>query len=200
MHPEFRGFAQLLVSVALRNKDLTYLNISPAPHTWQIVESQGYTQYCAGVFFAFATLARPVSSTRIVQVSADGNAADIEALAEYDMLREHASYGCISLVCRSGGNLYPFIFRPFRIRSGRVWTPAVLAIHCRDQAELVKFAGNLGRFLALRAMPIIIMDANGPVAELPGFYSARRGRKYYRGSYHPRLCDLADTEFAIFGL
>src|SRR5215471_17367697 len=40
---EFRGYASLLVAQALKQKDVTYLNVSAAPHTRPIVEAQGYT-------------------------------------------------------------------------------------------------------------------------------------------------------------
>jgi hypothetical protein len=45
----------------------------------------------------------------------------------------------------------------------------------------------------------VLFDATGPVAGLPGFYTERRGCKFFKGPNPPALCDLADTEFAIFG-
>jgi hypothetical protein len=198
--PAYRGYAQLLVSVALRDKTASYMNVSPAPHTWPILEKQGYKPYCSGLFFAFAPLMRGVPGTRIERVSAESNPRDIEAMAEYEMLREHASFGCIVLVCRAGGQLHPFIFRPFFIRSGRIPTPGVMTLYCRDQADLVRFAGNIGRYLMWRLMPVIIMDSNGPIPGLAGFYTEKSGRKFCRGPYRPRLGDLSDTEFAIFGM
>ena len=195
VEPAYRGSAQLLVSVGLRNRDITYLNVTPAPHTWPIVESQGYTQYCAGLFFALAPLAAPARNTVIERLEAEG----VETLPEYPMLREHANYGCTALVCRDDEGHHPFLFRPFRIRSGRIWTPAVLAIYARSQTELVRFAGNIGRHFMARGMPVIAVDADRPIAGLPGYFTARRGRKYFKGPNPPRLCDLTGTELAIFG-
>ena len=200
VEPEYRGYAQLLVSVALRDRKAAYLNISPAPHTWPILENQGYRQYCSGLFFAAAPLVRAVAGVKVEAVSAGRNSPAIEALAEYEMLREHASFGCIVLICNHGGQLYPFIFRRFIIRSGLIPTPGAMTIYCRNQAELTRFAGNIGWYLLPRAMPVIIMDANGPIAGLAGFYTERSGRKYCRGPCQPQLCDLSNTEFAIFGL
>ena len=44
------------VSQALRHKDVTYLNVSPAPHTQPIIEAQGFSRYCDGIFIAMPML------------------------------------------------------------------------------------------------------------------------------------------------
>ncbi|CAN5205000.1 hypothetical protein BH10PSE7_BH10PSE7_14140 [soil metagenome] len=194
--PEFRTYANLLVSIAMRNKDTTYLNVSAAPHTWPIVEQQGYARYCEGLFFAAAPLTVPVRGVSVEEL----NEGHLSALASYDMLVRHRDYGCTVLVCRQGPVFTPFVFRRYAIRSGRVPLPAVQVIYASDEKELVRLAGNLGRFLLRRGTPVVVMDANGPVEGLRGVFTARRGRKYYKGPHRPALCDLADTEFAIFGV
>ena len=50
VEPAFRTYAPLLVSHALRHKDVTYLNVSAAPHTWPIIEAQGFSRYSEGLF------------------------------------------------------------------------------------------------------------------------------------------------------
>jgi hypothetical protein len=54
----FRGYAQLLVSQALKLKTVTYLNVSAARHTWPILPAQGYQRYSGGLFVALPALAR----------------------------------------------------------------------------------------------------------------------------------------------
>ena len=44
--PAYRNYAPLLTKIAQRHKDVTYLNISPAPWTWPIIETQGFRAYC----------------------------------------------------------------------------------------------------------------------------------------------------------
>ena len=56
VEPSFRAYAPLLVSQALRHKHVTYLNVSPAPHTLPIIEAQGFARYCDGVFVAVPML------------------------------------------------------------------------------------------------------------------------------------------------
>ena len=43
--PAFRMQAPLLVASALKRRDVTYTNISPAPHTWSTIEAQGFEAY-----------------------------------------------------------------------------------------------------------------------------------------------------------
>ena len=38
------------------DKDVTYLNVSPAPHTRPIIEAQGFARYCDGIFIAVPLL------------------------------------------------------------------------------------------------------------------------------------------------
>ena len=74
VEPAFRSVAPLLVSQALKHKDVTYLNISSAPHTRPMLEAQGYTRYSNGVFVAFAGMGpAPAPAERIRIVQADSN-------------------------------------------------------------------------------------------------------------------------------
>ena len=197
VNPDYRAYAQLLVSIALRNKDTTYTNISAAPHTWPIVEKQGYTRYCGGLFFAVAALNFPAKD---VSVEAFGTSSDHVSIADHALLQRHHDMGCHVLVCRERDHLSGYVFRRYRIRSGRIALPAMLVIHAPDRDRLVHHAGNIGRHLMRSAAPILVMDADGPVDGLRGIYTSARGRKYFKGPHRPRLCDLADSEFAIFGV
>ena len=66
--PAFRTYAPMLVSQALRHKEVTYTNVSAAPHTWPIIEAQGFRRYSNGIFVAlpalsFSAARRPRCST-----------------------------------------------------------------------------------------------------------------------------------------
>ena len=60
VEPAFRAYAPLLVSQALRHKEVTYLNVSAAPHTWPIIEAQGFSRYSDGIFISLAGVERIV--------------------------------------------------------------------------------------------------------------------------------------------
>jgi hypothetical protein len=59
--------------------------------------------------------------------------------------------------------------------------PCVQLVYCRDIEEFKRFAGPIGRFLALRGRPMIIVDSNGPISGLLGKYFDGISPKYFKG-------------------
>jgi hypothetical protein len=194
VEPDFRSFGSLLISSAIKDKSVTYFNVSPAPHTWPIVEAQGFSMYCRGEMYSFPVLSRPVENVTIEVVTETSCAADVP---ECDLLQQHAKFGCVSLVLRRGGESYPFVFQRYRVKR---MLPSYRLLYCRDMADFVRFAGSLGRFLLKRGMPLVIVDANAPIPGLVGLYTERRGRKYARGPHIPKLGDLAFSEGVFFDI
>jgi hypothetical protein len=196
----FRNYAPLLAKIAQRNKDVTYINISPATWTWPIIETQGFNSYCSGLFFSLPALLRVKPGMTIETVSPDARAIEGLPVADVELLTRHARYGCLSLVCRTAtGQALPFILQPMRIRRGWIAPPAMQLIYCRDIADYVQCAGAIGRLLIRHFKISVILDSNGPVPDLAGFFSKARGRKYFKGPHRPRLADLTDTELVLYG-
>ncbi len=197
VEPAFRSYAPLLVSRALAHKDVTYLNVSPAPHTWPIIEAQGFSRYCDGVFVAVPALNGLFGGTKVKVFDAKTRPPVAHEPFEQDMLLQHAELGCISLWCATPERAYPFVFRPRRVKKV---VPCAQLIYCRDVADLVRCAGPIGRYLARRGIPFVIVDANAPVAGLIGIYRRGSMPKYFKGPQRPRLGDLAYTEYAVMGV
>jgi hypothetical protein len=187
----------LFISRILKNKDFTYVNVSPAPHTLPIIEVQGFSRYSNGQFYALATsLARSgAPQAKIVPAGAPPGSR-FEA-HEYDLLQAHAKFGCLSLWCTTPDRAYPFVFRSRLVRG---FVPFAQLIYCRNIDEFVRFAGPIGRFLARRGIFFVMIDANGPIPGLVGIYRDRSLPKYYKGPTPPRLGDIAYTESALFGI
>ncbi|WP_213740797.1 acyl-CoA acyltransferase [Bradyrhizobium sp. dw_411] len=198
--PEFRNYAALFASMTQKRKDVTYLNVTPAVATWPILEAQGFKAYCRGFYFSLPVLARGGRGMTIEAVTAA--TASVEGLPDEDleMLKRHAEYGCLALVCRTAQATLPFIFFPLRKRRGIIPLPALQLGYCRSIADYIDCAGAIGRYLLWRGKPVVVVDATGPLAGLPGIYCDLSRRKYYKGPHEPRLGDLADTELAIFGM
>ena len=116
--PAFRNYAALLTKIAQRNKEVTYLNISPATWTWPIIETQGFNSYCSGLFFSLPALSSVKPGTTIQTVSPDTRTIEGLSEADAELLIRHARYGCLSLVCRTTCGAFPFILLPTRIRRG----------------------------------------------------------------------------------
>jgi hypothetical protein len=196
VEPEFRLHGSLLVLHALRHKQVTYVNVSPAPHTRTTIEAQGFSRYCKGQLLAVPLLRRASESVRVQSIEKVLRPTTHALAAEYDLLTAHAALGCVCLWCTREDEAYPFIFLPRSIARG---LPVLQLAYCRDWQDFVRFAGPIGRHLARRGRFLVLMDANGPVRGLPGKYFEGSGPKYFRGPAAPRLGDLAFTEGILFG-
>jgi hypothetical protein len=200
VEPAFRNYAPLLTKIAQRNKEVTYLNISPATWTWPIIETQGFNPYCSGLFFSIPALSRVASGMAAEIISPDTTTIDGLPQTDVELLTRHARYGCVSLICRTAtGDAFPFILSPLRIRRGWIAPPAMQLIYCRDIAEYVRCSGAIGRLLIRHGKLSVILDSNGAVPGLVGIFSSARGRKYFKGPHRPRLADLTDTELVLYG-
>jgi hypothetical protein len=197
VEPGFRSQAPLLVTYALRSKEVTYLNISPALHTLPILEAQGFSRYCDGQFATVPGLGRAPTGPRARLLGAHAEPDVHFDPFERQLLLAHAEYGCLSFWCVTAERAYPFIFRP-RVVKGVV--PCVQLIYSRNIEDFVRFAGQIGRFLALRGRPLVLIDANGPIRGLAGKYFDGISPKFFKGPERPRLGDLAYTEAAMFGV
>lgn len=190
--PAFRSFGSLLITSTTRDKRVTYFNITPAPHTWSTVETQGFSLYCKGQIYGALALSRPVAGATVGLFSeAPARLTEFER----DLLARHASYGCLSVVVRGRDGDHPFVFQRHRVRG---LVPVCRLIYCRSIDDFARHAGNLGRFLLWRGGPLVRFDANAARPDVVGWYSELRGRKYAKGGNPPHLGDLAFTEAALF--
>jgi hypothetical protein len=196
--PDYRAYAPLLVSQALRHKEVTYLNVSAAPHTWPIIEAQGFSRYSDGIFISLPALSAIAPQDKQVALfdSRHEPHAAFEPFEQH-VLEQHAEHGCISLWCTTADRAFPFVFRPRLVKG---FVPCAQLIYCRDVADFVRFAQPIGRYLAWRGRFLVVVDANGPIPELVGVFRAGSKPKYFKGPQRPRLGDLAYTEYAILGV
>ena len=169
----------MLVAQAIRHKDVTYTNVSPAPHTRPIIEAQGFSRYSDGVFVAITAL-NGLFGGRKAEVIDATKQPDIECDPfDREVLLQHAALGCDSLWCVASGQASPFVFRP-RLVKGHI--PCAQLIYCRDVGDFVRFAGPIGRFLGQRGKFFVVIDANGPITRAGRLVSAAaRCRSITRG-------------------
>ena len=194
--PAFRSYASVLISQAIRHKDVTYVNLTSVAHTRPILLAQGYTCYAKGVFIAtlpLHILAR-APGTRIVPADATPRASF--ASYERQLLLDHAGYGCTAFWCETEERSHPFVFRLRTVKG----VPSAQLVYCRDVADCVNFIGPLARYLTLRGRSLLLLDANGSIPGLFGKYFDQTMPRYFRGPQRPRLGDLAYTEIAMLGV
>ena len=203
VEPEFRGYAAVLASRAARHREVTYFNLTPARHTWPILEAMGYKHYAKGFFVGVPALSRPRDHRRVRAVTRDVSpGADLPA-DEIDLLLAHADCGCFSLICGEVGVRHPFIFGKYRhpLRSRGHWVrglPLAHLVYCRDLRDFAECAGPVGRFLALRGYAGVVVTANEPVRGAPGRFFGERPR-FFKGPNPPRLGDETYSEQVLFG-
>lgn len=197
VEPHCVAYASLLVAAAVRHRDVTYVNVSPAVHTWPVIEAQGFRRYSDGQMVVAPALSSWVANARARAFAPRKDYGGGLSAEERDILAAHAECGCLSYVVQEKRAAHPFVFLPRRILWGLV--PALQLVYCRDVTEFQRLAGPLGRALTRRGAFLVLVDAIGPLPGLVGKYFADRGPKYFKGPERPRLGDLAFSEAVYFG-
>ena len=97
VEPQYRSYAAMFRSGVIANSAVTYLNISADQHIWPIIEAQGFSRYCDGIFTAVPMLSGLFSSGPPVEVYRASRNPKVD-FDPYDqeVLLEHAGYGCKS--------------------------------------------------------------------------------------------------------
>jgi hypothetical protein len=196
VRPGFRTYALLLLTQFLRSPADTYLNVSPAEHTWPILEARGFIRFANGISLLFPAITLRTRRTRILPAVYLSEAELPIPSEDRVLLVDHSRAGCIALWCEARDRGYPFVFRRRLIRSR---LPAAQLIYCRDLEDLSNLAGPVGRYLLRCGLPMVLAATNGPVPGVPGVYIDGKYPMYFRGGTPPRLGDLAYTEAGLFG-
>jgi hypothetical protein len=195
VEPAYKSYAAVFMSRALRHRDVMYINISARLAARPIIIAQGFQCYSRGQYVAIPPLhLRSTDST--MKICGIDTIPDARfETTDQELLKAHAGFGCMSLWCVTRERAYPFVFAPRRLK--RI-LPGMQLIYCRDVDDLVRFAGPLGRFLAARGKLVIAIDANGPIAGLPGRYFEGKWPRFFKGPEPPRLGDISYTQAAMF--
>jgi hypothetical protein len=195
VEPEFRSYASMMISAAIKHRDVTYINVSPAAHTRATIENQGFRRFTNGQFYCLPAFGRRREPAKVVRFDAATNAPLPET--EKELLEYHAGYGCDVLLCTIGGQTLPFVFLRRTVFRARL--SAANLVYCRDIGDFARCAVVLGRFLARRGLPFVMIDMDEPIAGVTGRYFDDTAPKYFRGPQQPQTGDLAFTEAILFG-
>jgi hypothetical protein len=189
VEPQWRAHSSLLVQVATKLKHVTYLNASPAPHTWRTLQAQGFQPYNFGRSAVFALPGRG----RVSQYIPAG-------LPEAQLLADHRAWGWTSLVVEKDGIVSPFVFKSRRLDRPAIGRhkPAMMDLmFCRDMDDFRRCAPALARHFLPRGVLGFLVD--GDADGMLGHYVEGKEPRWFKGPHRPQLGDLAYTEKVVFG-
>ncbi len=184
VEPAWRAHAPLLIAVATRLKQATYVAASASPQSWRILQAQGFKPYNFG-------------RSTVFPFPGKGKVSDIvpAQMPEARLLHDHRQMDAVSLTVDRDGQLSPFVFRPCRLG-----TPSVKMmelVYCRDSDDFKRCAPALARHFYRQGVMGFLVD--GRVTGMPSRYHEGQELRYYRGLQPPVLNDLAYTRKTVFG-
>lgn len=198
VQPAYRTYAPLLVLRGVRHDVASYVNISPAKHTLPTIEAQGFTKAVAGCFIGMPALAAVRRGATAHWVSDKANRSNLMPTVDADLLADHARFGCLGLWLDTPDGGYPLVFRKRVLRFGRL--PCAMLLYCRSLEVVERFAGPIGRALAGRGLPLLLVGTGRPLHGMPGRHFPAKLPIYQKGDPAPSGVDLSYTEAALFGL
>ncbi|HVW75745.1 MAG TPA: hypothetical protein VHC39_19060 [Rhizomicrobium sp.] len=184
VEPQWRSHSTLLIAVATKLKHVTYLNASPAPHTWRTLQAQGFVPYNFGRSAVFALPGRGVVGESIP-----------DDLPEAQLLRDHRAMGQISLIVEKDGIVSPFVLKARHL--DRPPVPVMDVMFTRSPDDFRRCAPALARHFLPRGSMGFLID--GDMEGLLSHYVEGKEPRYFKGPHRPVLGDLAYTEKVIFG-
>ncbi|CAM6054506.1 unnamed protein product [Sphagnum tenellum] len=94
--PAFRAYVPLLIKRYERAKNVTYLNITPAPRTWAMVEAQGYKRFSNGLQIVLYFQWLSIRHLPNVKIETINHHDERLPSFESDLLADHAGYGFLA--------------------------------------------------------------------------------------------------------
>ena len=170
--------------MATKLKHVTYLNASPAPHTWCTLQAQGFVPYNFGRSAVFALPGRGHVSENIP-----------DDLPEAQLLRDHRKLGWISLVVEKDGAASPFVFKPRMLNRPPV--PVMDVMFTRSPDDFRRCAPALAKYFLSRGSLGFLID--GDMEGHLSHYVEGKEPRFFKGPCRPVLGDLAYSEKVLFG-
>lgn len=201
--PEYRALSTILDGLAMRDRSVTYINISAAPHTVAMHEARGFRCYCRGQMLVLAALSLPRWRQRVHRIEEKDDVDVPEHLR--DLVRDHRRYGCTCLLCHDGSRTEVVILRRVSLKLRRRWIqlprlPAFQVVYGPVGKDLSRWLGAIGRYLLLNGgSPFLLFGVNERLAGVVGYHLRNSGRRYVRGSAPVSVGDLSYTEVTVFG-
>ncbi|MDP4025263.1 hypothetical protein Q8W71_21775 [Methylobacterium sp. NEAU 140] len=198
----YRGLGTVMDSLAMRDRSVTYTNLSPAAPTIAMHEARGFRRYCGGQMLVVPALCRPGRGQAVRSLTWSGDPGIPDALRT--LVQDHLGYGCLCLLCTEAGQARVVILQPMPLKviRGVSWLPrlpVLQMVYAPPVAELARWLGAIGRHLLRRGRPFLLLDTDAPLKNVVGRHVAGWRPRYARGPETVPVNDLTYSEFVIFG-
>ena len=184
VEPAWRTHSTMLIGLATKLRHVTYLNASPAPHTWRTLQAQGFAPYNFGRSAVFPLPGRGHVSEDIP-----------DDLLETQLLRDHRKLGWVSVVVEKDGIVSPFVFKPRILH--RPPLPMMDVMFTRSPDDFRRCASALAKYFLGHGSVGFLID--GDMEGHLSHYVEGKEPRYFKGPHRPMLGDLAYTEKVLFG-
>jgi hypothetical protein len=195
--PEYRHLAMQVDKAATRLKSATYLNISPAPNTRNLIAALGYRSLNEDTVLALPWLSPLRPGVSVSAYDSKAHNALFTDPHHAALCADHQPLDCWVLVATDRGRALPFILQ----RKPLPGLPVGVAhlIYTPSMDDLVHLAGPLGRAMIGRGVFLWKLDGDVMPAGLAGRKFAGRSARWAKGAYPPGPNDLSYSELVIFG-
>ena len=201
--PRFRIFGTVLDGQAMRDKSVTYLNVSPAPGTIAMHVARGFRRSTAGQMLVVPALGALRRGVHVRALVPGDDARLPEPLRS--LVRDHAAFGCLCLLCDDATARQVVILQRLTLKLSRRHTwlprlPALQMVYGPPADALPRWLGAIGRHLLLRGeRPFLLLDVDERLPGAVGRHLDGWRPRYSRGPHPVPVGDLSYTEITVFG-
>jgi hypothetical protein len=187
--------ARRLYRYASSFDNFTFSSLSAVPRTLKALTQLGFRERTVGQILAVGVRKAPRSAVRIV-TTRDAERAGLTP-QKSEMLRYHASRGCIAFCIELPNRLAPLIFLPRRVKQT---FPVAQLIYCEQIEDFRDNSLSIYLRLLAQGYPALLVDGSGPIIGLKGKYFPGRAAKYYKGPFPLYAVDHTYSEMIYIGL
>lgn len=184
-----RATSIFLLRRALRHKDVTFTDISPVKTIVEMIGKLGFAAHTGGV--VLLSPANLLHGSKMPVESLNRAFSDPRGAEETLRLHHHLKAGCAGLVIGGEPALY-------RIKRLKKTLPCARFVSGTPE-RLIAAAGPLMRHLALRGIPLAMIDLPQGLRPAHGQAYPTRELRYVAGGEPLPAGDLLETELALFG-
>lgn len=194
---EYRSYAIMLNRVTVKDKTVTYTNVSSAPHTRTTIEAFRFKRYADGQMFAIPLLSKKMRIAKARVIEFNENVPEAQDLSESDrrMLSDHKAMGMQALI-----GIFHHRVVPIVLKWRRLWkhiVPTAQLIYCRSEHDIHVFAHAIGCYCLQHGRLGMVVSANAHVPGLVGKYIPNYEPLYFYGARIPDPMDLTYTELGL---